>query len=210
MAGADRGESRGSAVSDAAEGAAAAILDPAGRLLLIKENYDRRRYSLPGGAVEPNESPLEAVVRETLEETCVTVAVDHVIGVYRLVNEFTVTLFRCSIEDGVPAHPHTPEIDEVGWYAPGGIPQPRSNLLHHALEDIVAGRRGVVRDDLPRINLGRRGAASRGTRRGARRGTRCMRVGAPHARSRPSPALAGTVRSRARRLPAHARRRCPQ
>ena len=136
----------------ATEGAAAAIVDETGRLLLVKENYDRRRYSVPGGAVEDGESPLDAVLRETLEEAGVVVAIDHVIGVYRLVSGLTVTLFRCSIANGAPALPESGEIAEVGWFRPDGIPEPRSNLLHHALDDIVAGRRGVVRDGLPRIN----------------------------------------------------------
>ena len=134
------------------EGAAAAILDAAGRLLLVKENYHRRRYSLPGGAVEDGERPLDTVVRETLEETGVAVRIEHLIGVYRLENGFTATLFRCSIADGQPSVPGSREIAEVDWFAPDEIPQPRSNLLHHALDDIVADRRGVVRDGLPRIN----------------------------------------------------------
>ena len=133
------------------QGAAAAILDD-GRLLLVKENYDRRRYSVPGGALEEGENALDAVVRETFEETGATVTIDHVIGVYRLENEFTATLFRCVIANDTPARPDTGEIAEVAWFGLDEIPQPRSNLLHHALEDIVAGRRGVVRVGLPRIN----------------------------------------------------------
>lgn len=134
------------------ESAAAAILDESGRLLVIKENYDRRRYSFPGGAVEVGESPLDAVVRETLEETGVAVAVGHVVGMYRLVSGLTGTLFHCSIIDGVPTLPKTGEIAEVGWFEPQRIPEPRSNFLHHALADVLAGRRGLVRDGLPRIN----------------------------------------------------------
>jgi 8-oxo-dGTP diphosphatase len=133
-------------------GAAAAILDGDGCLLLVKENYDRRRYTLPGGAVEPGESPIDALLRETLEETGVAVGIDHLIGLYRLQNGFVSTLFRCSIENGVPGVPASDEIAEVGWFAPDDIPEPRSNLLHHALDDVVAGRRGLVRDGLPRIN----------------------------------------------------------
>jgi 8-oxo-dGTP pyrophosphatase MutT (NUDIX family) len=134
------------------QGAAAAILDDRGRLLLVKENYDRRRYSLPGGAVEADETLLETVVRETREETGLTVRVEHVIGVYRLENGFTATLFRCSIANGEPVRPESGEIAEVGWFGPEEVPDPTSNLLHHALDDIVEGRRGVVRDDLRRIN----------------------------------------------------------
>jgi ADP-ribose pyrophosphatase YjhB (NUDIX family) len=134
------------------EGAAAAILDGDGRLLLVKENYDRRRYTLPGGAVEDGESVLDAVVREAREETGVTVEVDHLVGVYRLVSGLTVSLFRCVVADGEPHRPSSGEIAEVGWFSPREIPEPRSNILHHALEDVVSGRRGVVRDGLPRIN----------------------------------------------------------
>ncbi|MGH3132911.1 MAG: hypothetical protein ACRDNY_04065 [Gaiellaceae bacterium] len=62
------------------------------------------------------------------------------------------TLFRCSIVDGTPTLPDTGEIAEVGWFETDALPQPRSNILHHALADVVTGQRGVVRDDLPRIN----------------------------------------------------------
>lgn len=38
-----------------------------GRLLINKANY-KRHWSLPGGIVDPGETPLEAAVRETKEE----------------------------------------------------------------------------------------------------------------------------------------------
>jgi 8-oxo-dGTP diphosphatase len=136
----------------AKEAAATAILDGEGRLLLVREGYDRHRYTFPGGALEPGESPLDAVIRETREETGVTVEIDHVVGIYRLVGGLAVFLFRCSLEDGEPALPRTGEIAEVNWFARDEIPEPSSNLLHHSLEDVVERRRGVVRDRLPRIN----------------------------------------------------------
>ncbi|MFN2471526.1 MAG: NUDIX hydrolase [Gaiellaceae bacterium] len=49
--------------------AAAVVLDDTGRVLLVHHAYGLRRWSLPGGAIEPGETPREAVLRETLEET---------------------------------------------------------------------------------------------------------------------------------------------
>ena len=86
------------------------------------------------------------------EEASVEIEIDHLVGVYRLVDGLTVSLFRCLLADGTPLRPTSGKIAEVGWFLPDAIPEPRSNLLHHALDDIVAGRRGVVRDGLPRIN----------------------------------------------------------
>ena len=130
------------------QGAAAAILDEAGRLLVVRENDERRRYGFPGGAVEPGEAPQDAVVREVLEETGITVSVDHLVGMYRLENGLMKTVFRCHIVSGVPARIAPEEIAEVGWFAPEAIPPPVTNSLRYALPDVLGGARGVVRDGL--------------------------------------------------------------
>jgi 8-oxo-dGTP diphosphatase len=135
-----------------AYGAAAVIFDDDGRILLVRENYDRRRYGLPGGAVETGEAPDAAVLREVKEETGLEAAVEHLIGLYRLEGGLTVHLFRCRIERGAPTVASPDEIAEVGWYEAGRLPSPVTNVLHHALPDALAGRRGVVRSGLPRVN----------------------------------------------------------
>ncbi len=128
------------------------ILDDQGRVLLIKENYDRRRWGLPGGALEPGESPEDAVVREVREETGVTVTIDHLVGSYTLVTGFTAHAFRCTIVDGTPAATSPAEISEVRWHPADDLPTPRSNVLHYAVPDALAGRRGMARMDLPRVS----------------------------------------------------------
>jgi 8-oxo-dGTP pyrophosphatase MutT (NUDIX family) len=60
------------------------LLDERSRVLLIKENYDRRRWGLPGGAVELGETPAEAAIREVAEETGLTVGLDGLIALYYL------------------------------------------------------------------------------------------------------------------------------
>ena len=104
--------------------------------------------------MELGESPLDAVVREAREEAGIDVAVEHLIGIYRLENGFSAYAFRCRIAAGVPAVPDGArgEIAGVGWYDVGAVPRPVTNLLHHTLADARAGARGVVRDGLPRIN----------------------------------------------------------
>jgi 8-oxo-dGTP pyrophosphatase MutT (NUDIX family) len=133
-------------------GAAAVIFDDAGRVLLVKENYDRRRWSLPGGAVEAGESDEEAVIREVAEETGVVARVGDLIGSYELDTGFTGVAFICSIVDGEPSVPPTGEIAEVEWWPVAQLPSPRSNILHYAVPDAVAGARGVKRIGLPRIS----------------------------------------------------------
>lgn len=136
----------------AGEGAAVAILDGEGRLLLVRENYGRRRYGYPGGALEGAETPEQGALREVLEETGATAAIAGRVGVYRLTSGFTVHLFAGRIVSGEPAAPATGEIAEVGWFFPDAIPRPVTNSLHHSLADVLAGRRDLLRTELPRLN----------------------------------------------------------
>jgi hypothetical protein len=79
------------------------------------------------------------------------VCIDHLIGSYRLDNGFEVHAFRCTIVAGEPACPATGEIAAVEWHDAAALPAPRSNILHYALADALAGRRAVVRTGLVRI-----------------------------------------------------------
>jgi 8-oxo-dGTP pyrophosphatase MutT (NUDIX family) len=61
--------------------ASAFVLDPEGRLLMIRRT-DSGLYALPGGRHELGETMTETAVRETLEETGVTIEVTDLIGIY--------------------------------------------------------------------------------------------------------------------------------
>jgi len=61
----------------------AAVIEHEEHFLLVEEHaMGRRVYSQPGGHIEAGESPEEAVIRETLEETGCDVACGDLIGVY--------------------------------------------------------------------------------------------------------------------------------
>ena len=60
----------------------AIVHDNAGRLLLIQRGHDPDAglWSLPGGRIEPGETDEEALVREMLEETGLTVRPGALVG----------------------------------------------------------------------------------------------------------------------------------
>ncbi len=61
---------------------AAVVTDEQGRLLLIKRGHEPGAglWSIPGGRIEPGETDTEALVREMLEETGLTVQVGRLLG----------------------------------------------------------------------------------------------------------------------------------
>jgi ADP-ribose pyrophosphatase YjhB (NUDIX family) len=61
----------------------AAVVEHERRFLLVEEQSSGRRViSQPGGHVEAGESPEQAVVRETIEETACEIACGELVGVY--------------------------------------------------------------------------------------------------------------------------------
>ena len=63
------------------QGADALVRDDGGRVLLVRRSDDGR-WAMPGGWVEPGETPAEAAVRETLEETGLLVTDAQIVHVY--------------------------------------------------------------------------------------------------------------------------------
>ena len=57
------------------------VLDAEGRLLLVRQRDDGV-WTTPGGLVEPDERPADAVVRETWEETGLVVTPGRLLGVW--------------------------------------------------------------------------------------------------------------------------------
>ncbi len=60
----------------------AVIQDSDGRLLLVRRGHppNEGAWSIPGGRIEPGESDTEALAREVLEETSLTVTVGPLVG----------------------------------------------------------------------------------------------------------------------------------
>src|SRR4051794_11720409 len=90
---------------------AALVRDGEGRILLQRRS-DNGRWNLPAGAVDPGESPADAVIREVREETGLRVRPVRVAGVFGGRDgfrhsypngdevEFTVVVFECDAVGG--------------------------------------------------------------------------------------------------------------
>lgn len=127
-------------------GAAAVILDDAGRVLLVKHTYGRLNWELPGGHAEPGESILTTVIREVREETSLAVEAEGITGIYfddQLDLHFFV--FRCHQNDRAAFPiPNSPEIAACSFWSPSALPRPISDLTIRRIHDAMSGAIGLL------------------------------------------------------------------
>ncbi|PZS31546.1 MAG: ADP-ribose pyrophosphatase [Pseudonocardiales bacterium] len=132
--------------------AAGLIHDGAGRVLLIQQNYGRRRWGLPGGRVNSGETPVHAVIREVRMETGLETAVIDLVGLYHLCGgddglpEQLTYAFRCEVVGGEASVNLPSKVAHVGWYDPRTLPSPTTPSVPIVVPDSASGRSGVVRD----------------------------------------------------------------
>ncbi len=131
----------------------AAIIEREGRFLLVEEVAgDGLRLNNPAGHLEPGESPAQACIRETLEETAHAFEPTALVGVYlsrqrKDAEDITYVRFAFCGELG--------DVDPVGrldlgivrilWMTPDDIRQSalrhRSPMVLQCMEDYLRGQR---------------------------------------------------------------------
>lgn len=121
----------------------ALLFDEPGRLLLVRQR-ESGRWSTPGGVVEPDERPADAVVRETWEETGLLVTPRRIAAVFggpefivRYPNgdeaQYVMTVFECDRVGGQP-RPDGQETAEVAyWSLREATALPLAPWLEHVL-----------------------------------------------------------------------------
>jgi 8-oxo-dGTP pyrophosphatase MutT (NUDIX family) len=127
-----------------------------GRLLMVEETVGGRQVlNQPAGHLEPDESLIDAALRETLEETGWHVRLTAFIGAYqwKAPENADGTRGRHYLRFAFAAEPvsHDPDrpldvgIVQALWLAPGELraagPRHRSPLVWRTVADYLAGRR---------------------------------------------------------------------
>jgi len=125
--------------------ALAVVVDERRRVLLVHQSYGSRRWALPGGLLEPGESPQGAAVREVREEIGVAFEPDGLVAVYTLAGDGGIRFVFGGRIDGTPTAHDPAEISEVRWCDIDRLPQPLASSAPHAAVDAIDGRRGVFR-----------------------------------------------------------------
>lgn len=112
---------------------AAGILRDERGFVLLQRTTEDNRWSLPGGAIDPGETPSQAVVREVREETGLIVRPTHILAVlggeeFRYTYsggdfvEYVITVFACEKTGGVFGESDD-ETAELDWFPHTMMPQ---------------------------------------------------------------------------------------
>ena len=127
----------------------AAMLEQDGRFLLVQERVAGRSvYNQPAGHLEDNESLIDAVVRETREETGWEFEPERITGIYRWRQpEKQQTYLRITFAGrGLAYHPDSPlddGIERTLWLTSDEVRRQtdrlRSPLVMRSIDDYVAG-----------------------------------------------------------------------
>lgn len=131
------------------------VVDAGTHFLLVEEDTaEGLRLNNPAGHVECGESPLEAVVREALEETARSFTPEFLVGIYmsryqRPSRRQDVTYLRLAF-GGVVGEPDTARVLDTGirrtlWMTLEEVrasrARHRSGLLLRSIEDLARGQR---------------------------------------------------------------------
>jgi 8-oxo-dGTP pyrophosphatase MutT (NUDIX family) len=130
----------------------AALIERDGRFLFVEERDDRGRLVInqPAGHVEAGESLMEAVIRETFEETAWRTEPEAIVGLYQWSRpDGSLSYLRVAIAGRAASYDPAAALDEgiecAVWLSPEELAERRdmhrSPLVMRCIEDYLAGER---------------------------------------------------------------------
>jgi 8-oxo-dGTP diphosphatase len=121
-------------------GVFAAIFNEHNHILLVKIKYGSQNWTLPGGHLDPHESPIDGVKREILEETGFVVEVDHLISLYSAPEkDDLVLLFKANIKEQMEWTTHN-EIDQIAFFNKDNLPLELHPWNKKRIEDVYENK----------------------------------------------------------------------
>jgi ADP-ribose pyrophosphatase YjhB (NUDIX family) len=126
-----------------AVGADCVVRNSAGEILLIKRE-DFRIWTIPGGRMEPGESPAQAAARETLEESGVEAVIDELAGIYSSRRAASLIFVYTAHPVGGAPRP-TPEAVDSRYFAPHALPARMTGMHRQRVYDALSSQRGLYR-----------------------------------------------------------------
>lgn len=128
-------------VARTAVGAANAIFDDQGCVLLVHHTYGHLNWELPGGLGEEGEAPDKTALRELREETGLRGELERLTGVYLEPNHdfgpMLYFVFRCRWHDRLDPVVSSPEISEVRYWPLDDLPTPISDFTERRIRDAL-------------------------------------------------------------------------
>ena len=127
----------------------AAVVEKNGRFLVVEEKEDGQTvFNQPAGHLEDGETLIEAVIRETREETGLLFAPESLVGIYQWkhpVNKLTFLRFCFTGNSDEPCKPGDldPDIIDVHWMTLAELEKSalRSPLVLQCIKDYLSGNR---------------------------------------------------------------------
>lgn len=121
------------------------------KVLLIKRR-DVPLWVLPGGAIEKNESPEEAAIREVLEETGCEVSISRKSAIYHPVNRLSETthVFICKVIKGSPQTGD--ETRDISYFPLASMPKKFFHIHEGWLHDALNNNEKIIEKQLTQIN----------------------------------------------------------
>jgi 8-oxo-dGTP pyrophosphatase MutT (NUDIX family) len=124
------------------------------REILLVKRQDVPVWVLPGGGIDPEETPEEAVLREVCEETGLKTQICRKTGLYTPINRFArlTHVFECISIDGTPTI--GPETAEVRYFPINDLPPLIFQLHKSWLQDALENPHGVTHKPIDQVTIG--------------------------------------------------------
>ncbi|MEO2019843.1 MAG: NUDIX domain-containing protein [Fuerstiella sp.] len=126
------------------DGVAAVVFDDEKENVLLVKRRDVPIWVLPGGGIDPGESPEQAAVREVQEESGLEVRIVRKVAVYTPTGKLTseTHLFECAVVSGEPCV--SDESMDVGVFPIGSYPPPVFDVHNGWLKDTCENRPELI------------------------------------------------------------------